>query len=407
MLLLAILPLSLAFPLVSYINFEVAPKTIIIPNFEEYLSVNDIIREETSQVKSNIDSTYNIVYFITLFYFIGIVFYLSRLFLSILQLFFLKKRSTKIHKNGISLIIADTSHIFSSFGWIFIPKDQINTIEAPILEHENAHIRLYHTLDLIITEIYIAFFWFNPIVYVFRRALRSIHEFQADKFVINSQIKKSAYLELLIKNLGTKSTSKLYSYFNHSLIKKRIDMITKTNSNPKKTFRYVLLTPLLFLILTAFIKPAIDTGDVIENIIEEEIKVEIPPSGFPIQNGTKENITAHYGKKFDHPKLKKNVIHQGIDIRAKIGTPIIATANGTVKLAKNKGNWGNLIVISHTDGYETWYAHLDSFDVKENQQVKAGEIIGKSGNTGLSTGPHLHYEVRLNGKNVDPIDYLK
>lgn len=70
-------------------------------------------------------------------------------------------------------------------------------------------------------------------------------------------------------------------------------------------------------------------------------------------------------------------------------------------------NWGNLIVISHADGYETWYAHLQGFNVEASQTVKKGQVIGYVGNTGMSTGPHLHYEVLKDDEHVDPADYFK
>lgn len=283
----------------------------------------------------------------------------------------------------------------------------INEIDTPILEHEKVHVKLRHTIDLVVTEIYLVVFWFNPFSYLFKKSIRSIHEFQADKFVIDNQIKKSYYLELLIKNLGVKHNVQLHSYFNHSLIKKRIDMITKTNSNQKSIIRYTVLLPMLAVLFMAFMKPELSSNHITEPTTPEEIVIDIPPSIFPIQNGSKDDITAVYGPGFHHPIKKKKVFHHGIDIRAKIGTPILATADGTISTAQNKGNWGNLIVVSHADGYQTWYAHLKGFNVEENQQVKKGQIIGYSGNSGLSTGPHLHYEVKLNGKRLNPMDFLK
>jgi murein DD-endopeptidase MepM/ murein hydrolase activator NlpD len=72
-----------------------------------------------------------------------------------------------------------------------------------------------------------------------------------------------------------------------------------------------------------------------------------------------------------------------------------------------QGDWGNLIIITHIDGYETWYAHLKGFNSNKNQDVKIGDIIGYVGNTGRSTGPHLHYEVKHNGKHQNPLDFIE
>jgi len=129
----------------------------------------------------------------------------------------------------------------------------------------------------------------------------------------------------------------------------------------------------------------------------------IPPSLFPIRNASEDDISAFFGSSHKHPKLKKQVVHKGIDIKATTGTPVIATADGVILTAKHKGNWGNLIVITHEDGYQTRYAHLDGFNTERYKSVKRGEIIGYVGNTGLSTGPHLHYEVLKNGLHINPL----
>jgi hypothetical protein len=96
--------------------------------------------------------------------------------------------------------------------------------------------------------------------------------------------------------------------------------------------------------------------------------------------------------------------HKGIDFGSKMGTPVKAAVAGTVIKANtgDNGGYGNLVTIKSQDGTETRYAHLSNIGVKEGQQVKAGDIIGNSGNTGRSTGPHLHFEIIKDGKQVDP-----
>ena len=94
-----------------------------------------------------------------------------------------------------------------------------------------------------------------------------------------------------------------------------------------------------------------------------------------------------------------------MDFSANIGTPIYATGDGVIKKAGWESGYGKLIIINHGFGYETWYAHLNDYDVRVGQKVKRGEVIGKVGNTGKSTGPHLHYEVQVKGKVVNPVNY--
>lgn len=108
-----------------------------------------------------------------------------------------------------------------------------------------------------------------------------------------------------------------------------------------------------------------------------------------------------------HPILHVRKLHTGLDFRAPVGTPIYATADGTVGHAGRKGNgYGIHIDLSHGYGYQTKYAHLSKVLVKEGQKVKRGDVIGLSGNTGLSKGPHLHYEVLKDGKKIDPVDFF-
>lgn len=100
-------------------------------------------------------------------------------------------------------------------------------------------------------------------------------------------------------------------------------------------------------------------------------------------------------------------LHKGLDIAAAIGTPIYAAADGTVESASWDSGYGNLIKLSHGSGIETLYGHTSKMVVKAGQQVKRGQLIGYVGSTGHSTGPHVHFEVRLNGTAVNPLKYLK
>ena len=106
-------------------------------------------------------------------------------------------------------------------------------------------------------------------------------------------------------------------------------------------------------------------------------------------------ITSRYG-----PRRGRQ--HQGIDMALKIGDPVYATFDGKVRLSKAAGNYGNLVIIRHCNGLETYYAHLSERSVQAGDWVVAGQQIGLGGNTGRSTGPHLHYEVRYRGQSFDP-----
>lgn len=116
-------------------------------------------------------------------------------------------------------------------------------------------------------------------------------------------------------------------------------------------------------------------------------------------------MTSGFGIRF-HPILRQNIMHEGIDILAEIGTPVMAPGNGVVVFTGSKNGYGNVIEIDHGYGYHTVYGHLSEILVSVGQQVKRREVIAKSGNTGLSTGPHLHYEVSLNGEKINPLNFF-
>ncbi|MDD3845973.1 MAG: peptidoglycan DD-metalloendopeptidase family protein [Syntrophorhabdaceae bacterium] len=126
------------------------------------------------------------------------------------------------------------------------------------------------------------------------------------------------------------------------------------------------------------------------------------PQGWPIQG----QISSRFGTRH-HPVTGVRSHHSGLDMRAPRGTPIKATADGIVSYSGWSGGNGHIIVIEHGYGFSTAYAHNKENFVKVGQMVKKGQQIAASGSTGMSTGPHLHYEVWKNGKPVDPAQFLK
>ena len=104
-----------------------------------------------------------------------------------------------------------------------------------------------------------------------------------------------------------------------------------------------------------------------------------------------------------HPIKKRRRPHYGVDFKLPIGTPVYAPAEGTVTYAGYMRGGGYTVIINHKGGYTTVYMHLSKFDVRKGQKVRIGQVIAKSGNTGYSTGSHLHYEVHINGRAVDPL----
>ncbi|MEN8198707.1 MAG: peptidoglycan DD-metalloendopeptidase family protein, partial [Thermodesulfobacteriota bacterium] len=117
-------------------------------------------------------------------------------------------------------------------------------------------------------------------------------------------------------------------------------------------------------------------------------------------------VTSRFGQRTD-PVNGKRGIHTGVDMRGRTGQQIVATADGVVKKAFYNGSYGRYVEIDHGNGYRTKFAHMKKLLVKRGAQIKRGQSVGTVGNSGRSTGPHLHYEVCLNGKPVNPGKYMR
>ncbi len=129
------------------------------------------------------------------------------------------------------------------------------------------------------------------------------------------------------------------------------------------------------------------------------------PNGYPMDNYTR--ISAPYGYR-THPLFFTRHLHTGVDFVTPIGTPVYATADGVVNSANfSTGGYGYLIKIEHSFGFMTYYAHLGKIVVQKGTFVRRGQLIAYSGNTGYSTGPHLHYEIRFLGNVVNPQNFIE
>ncbi len=145
--------------------------------------------------------------------------------------------------------------------------------------------------------------------------------------------------------------------------------------------------------------------EVMKLALSKEKMLASIPAIMPISNKDLKRTASGWGWRI-HPIYKIRKFHYGMDFTAPIGTEIYATGDGVVKdIETSAGGFGRWIIIDHGFGYETLYGHLNAFDVKIGQTVKRGSVIGYVGNSGTSTGPHVHYEVHKNGKPVNPQYY--
>ncbi len=145
--------------------------------------------------------------------------------------------------------------------------------------------------------------------------------------------------------------------------------------------------------------------EIMELIKVKEKRLAARPAIQPLSIKDLTRFGSAFGMRM-HPILQVNKMHEGIDLTAPRGTPVYATADGTIGFASfTTGGYGNKIIIDHGYGYQTLYGHLFKMNVAPGDKVKRGDVIGTVGSTGLSTTPHLHYEVIVNNRKVNPIHY--
>jgi murein DD-endopeptidase MepM/ murein hydrolase activator NlpD len=135
------------------------------------------------------------------------------------------------------------------------------------------------------------------------------------------------------------------------------------------------------------------------------VMMQLVPNGSPIEN---KGITSKFGYRI-HPTLKKKEFHRGVDMRAKMNTPVYAPADAIVEWSgmHKRSGFGRLVILEHSYGFKTYYGHLKKTVVKSGTFVKKGTLIAYTGNSGMSNGPHLHYEVRFIHRNLNPFWFMK
>lgn len=154
--------------------------------------------------------------------------------------------------------------------------------------------------------------------------------------------------------------------------------------------------------LTGAASVGISMGLTRDSTTADWIRANSAPNLWPVEG----QITASFGERID-PFNGEGAFHSGVDISANVGTPIIAPADGYVTFADFLGGYGRAVMIDHGHGISTRYGHLASFAVAAGQHIHRGDIVGYVGISGRSTGPHLHYEVRINDTPVNPYKYLR
>lgn len=229
--------------------------------------------------------------------------------------------------------------------------------------------------------------------------------------ILNHTVKKNEDIKSIAKKYGTDvSTIRGINHLESVILKpeQKIFVINKrgyihtikngeTNATIAKKYNITEETILLANGLEDF-----DEHEIGDKIFIPGVKIHFADFIWPVVNC---RITSRFGLR-RHPIFRERRFHEGLDLARWYGTPIRASCDGKVIFAGRQAGYGKLIILKHKNGFLTRYGHLSSCLIKKGQFVKAGQVIGKMGSTGYSTGPHLHFEVRKYGRAVNPLKYL-
>jgi len=282
---------------------------------------------------------------------------------------------------------------------IFLPASYLNFSSQEleiILAHECAHIRRHDNLKLFIIQLLQCLLFFNPLVWTAARQMNICREQICDLMVINrGRITPFIYGSVLLDALQKPDMRALNTGFSFykSFMKIRLKTLTR-GKEMKKSALVFIVSLTLSISLFSWGYSAIPIP--VDGPSEKKMFLS------PLKKG---KITSRFGER-NHPILKVKKYHEGIDIAAPKGTSVYATANGMVQFAERKGGYGKVIYIKHADGWNSVYAQLSEIKVKKGDEIKQGHVIGLVGSSGLSTAPHLHFELRKDEKAVNPDNFI-
>ncbi len=327
---------------------------------------------------------------------------------------------------------------------IFIPQELISSQKqarvSAIVAHEMAHIKRFDQLWIRCQNLLQIIYFFHPAVWIASRYMNQSREQICDRLVLSSgSVSPRDYgrsmLDVLKMTSMEANTYPVFAGFsnnNLSHFTTRLKTLKKESIMKKQRICLpILLTILLGLLILPLAPKHFNTSTAAASLSDttptNTLAVTAPlvtsfgddtasptPSmtaanlhaltfTAPIKSG---RITSHYGMR-KNPTTKKKQLHKGIDIAAPIGTDVFSAADGTITIAETSdSNHGKRISVQHSDGYTTHYSHLSKIDVQAGDKVAAGEVIGAVGNTGVSTAPHLHFEVYQNDQLLDPRDVI-
>ena len=322
---------------------------------------------------------------------------------------------------------------------VLLPEDMpVGSAEFQlVLAHELAHIRRKDCLRKLLLTVCLCLYWWDPLVWLMVWFANRDMELACDEAVLRAlgpDYRKAYALTLLDMAQRNPKSAPLCSGFAKSGTEERIRAILSFKRIPAWVG---ILVSVLFVLSASVLatqaaspaavpepEPAmqekvpeesaavrmpvsepIQAAPAVQSEPETQPQTEAPAYIFPLENANAE-VTNPYGWR-ENPVVKQKSLHSGVDLAADYGANVLAVADGTVLDCSYDAAYGYILTLAHKDGVQTQYAHLSEFLVEAGETVRQGQIIAKTGDSGWSTGPHLHLGVLVDGEAVDPLETLK
>lgn len=360
--------------------------------------------------------TPNFLYYAALIYLTGLILSLGRISLSLSRMAGLIRHSEKRTSGSFRLVLLDDHKPpFSFFNYVFLNKSDLGQEKfEKIISHERIHAEQLHSVDIIFLELTTAFLWFNPLIYVYKKSIKEVHEYLADRGALSSGQDRLSYLDVLLKQTMQQQNVMLASSYKQSLTKKRLKMMMKTKSGRIAGLKVCAVLPVVaFLSLNfalAINMQSTDADDdaalyADEEFPEYEEELVLAP---PISGGNISVIASSESMKKEERNGKVEY-RMSVDIQAPAGSPVLAAGNGMVFKVGTDEAGKKYIVLDHQGGYMTSYSGLGRLiDVVKTTgtRVTQGEVIGYLGLAEASGKLVFRYELILPHETFDSEKFI-
>jgi len=382
--LLSSLALGLLIPVLRTIPIAFQEEVVVVNEALYFISAGPQLIAANITAPSETESILSLNNLLLLVYSLGVLLVGSRFLIGLLKIKKLHASGLKTDKGSFTLVETAKFHLpFSFLNCVYFSKEMpINDNIEKILKHELTHVESWHTLDVLFTEVLQVLFWFNPLIILYKKAIKESHEYVADASVLQDTSQK-IYGQILLRQSQSGLQIALANHFFHSHIKKRLTMMKQKKSKRPAMIKYLFALPVILLLMILFQSQAMP-----EN-------TEFTPNLIPVE-------TTALLKRIDDHKFVKN---SGIDLEVEDGTLVYASASGWLSTICTTEDNKYTITLDHDITYSTHYGNLAEVFANHGK-IEKGQVIARVASATNGSKSKLHFEIIKYGDWEDPKKYI-